>query len=194
MEETSSSVMTGVVAVPVRADVDKRIPELGERRVATLTRAVPLALYKDLPESSIVLVWFPDKALVVAAITVLFAVPTRALRAVTGFAVCAPRAVTLAREVVEAGLFTTLLVRAVRETVPRAVFVVVRGDVATAREDVFVRADAEFAADDIARDALVERFIVLRCVTFGCAMVFSSASKSFSSSANISSVYSTISS
>jgi hypothetical protein len=104
-----------------------------------------------------------DNALVVAFITAFPAVPTRA---VTGFVVFTPRAVTFVRELVVAGLFTTPVVRAVRETVPRAT--VARGDDAIAREEVLVREDAELFADDTARDADVERFIVLRCATLGC--------------------------
>ena len=94
--------------------------------------------------------------------------PATLTRAVTGFAFFVPRAVTLVREVVEAGLFTMPVVRAVRETVPRAVLVALRDDVAIAREDVFALEDPEFVADDTARDAVVERLIVLRCTIFGC--------------------------
>ena len=97
--------------------------------------------------------------------TGLLAVPTRA---VTGFATCAPRADTPVRETVVEGLFTTPVVRAVRAVVPRVVLAALRGDVAIAREDVFVREAPEFVADDTARDAVVERFIVFLCTTFGC--------------------------
>ena len=77
---------------------------------------------------------------------------------------CALRDVTLARDV--ADLFTTVLVRAVRDAVARADPLVERGDVAMAREDVFARDVPEFVAADTARDADVERLMVLRCATF----------------------------
>ena len=86
-------------------------------------------------------------------------------RADTGFVFCVPRDFTLARDVVVVeGLFTTLFVRAVREAVPRVVPVAERGEEATARVVVFVRAP-DLLDVDIARDAEVERLMVLRCAT-----------------------------
>ena len=106
-------------------------------------------------------------ALVVAGITALAALtPTRA---VTGVVFCAPRALTLARELAVAdGLLTTLLVRATREVVVRALFADVRAEDAIARVAVLVREEPEFVAADTARDADVERFMVLRCATAFC--------------------------
>ena len=92
-------------------------------------------------------------------ITVEFALT----RAVTGLFVCTLRDADALREAVAAPLLTTFCVRALRFVVVRAV---VEREDATARDDAFVRDDAAFDADDIARDADVERFIFVLCATF----------------------------
>ena len=155
--------ITGVVSpediglAEIRADV---------RRLLVPTRAAEFGLYNEFPESVNVLC-VVDVFVRFPIITELLDVPTRA---VTGFAFVVPRAVTLARDVdvdVDVGvLLTTVFVLAVLDAVPRAVVAdALRGEDAIAREETLVR---EFVCDaaDIARDADVERFIVLRCATF----------------------------
>ena len=153
--ETSSSDITGVAVV--KPGVERRAEE---RRLATPTRAeLGLALYKSVPEYSSVFCDAYELSPRYPGITGLLSVPTRA---VVVLAFCEPRAVTLAREGVEEVLFTTFVVRAVREAVPRAVPVAERGELAIAREVVLVRDAPELVVEDIARDADVERLIVLR--------------------------------
>ena len=109
-----------------------------------------------MPESVNVAPSLPYVKVFLAGITLLPVL----IRAVTGFTVWLLRDVTDVR--VDGTRDTTREVFAVRATVPRVFPVVERGEDATAREDVFVRVDAEFVAEDIARDADVERFIVFR--------------------------------
>ena len=155
----SSWVITGVVSpedmalAEIRADV---------RRLLVPTRAAEFGLYNEFPESVNVLC-VVDVFVRFPIITELLDVPTRA---VPGFAFVVPRAVTLARDVDVGVLLTTVFVLAVLDAVPRAVVAdALRGEDAIAREETLVR---EFVCDaaDIARDADVERFIVLRCATF----------------------------
>ena len=132
------------------------------RRFATPTRETVFGLYNAFPESFNVCC-DEYKTPRPVDITVLFDVPTRA---VTGLDVAAPRDVTVARDVVVDGRFTTLAVRAAREAVARE-DVVVRGEDATARDDTFARDVTPVPVTGNARDTDVERLIVVRLDAWG---------------------------
>ena len=142
--ETSSWVTTGVVGA-VTAVVAKRV---FERRVPTLTRE---ELYKGLPES-VKEVAVPEVPyLLVAGITELSDVPTRAT---TGLVLCALREVTPVRVAValREALLTTLAVFAVLAVVALPL------DEATVRDGVFVR---PVVVDALARETAPERLTVV---------------------------------
>ena len=166
VDVTSSWVKVGVAGVDiVDTGVDKRADA---RRLAIPTRDEP-ALYCGSPES-VNTTGLPSN---LAPDITLPRTPTRA---VTGL-VAVPRAVTVLRDVL-----------AVRATVPRDADVVAfRGEDATARDVVFVREDAA-VPDATARDADVERLIIVRGVALFCCVVATS------STSVISSAYSTTSS
>ena len=165
MEETSVSVTTGVVAELDIDDADIRTFFL-EPAACMPTRAT-FGLYTDSSEVSktfnfVASILVPEWA---PPITAFPAIPTRA---VTGFVVLVPRALTLAREfdVVVPVLFTTVFVRAVRAVVareavravvPRDVPVADRDEADDARDVVLARA---LFVDDVVRDT--ERPLTVR--------------------------------
>ena len=180
VEVTSSWVSTGVVvvtAVETRA-VERRADILPAR----------LELYNGAEEVFNVVIEPFAFNLFGAAKTEEPLTPTRA---VTGLVAFVLREEATLREAVPEARLTTPGVFTERLVVVRAV---VEREDATAREDAFVRADAP-DADDIARDAAVERLMFVRFATFLFAVSsFFVSWTTLSSSFITSSVYSIISS